>query len=183
MRQGSDRAVELLWKHYQRPLRAVLKRRLLGVQSRAMDEEDVAITAFHSFLRRARGGEYPDVESRDEVWRLLVMIAMRKALNYSRHEGRMRRNTWRNVPHPTRPESNDFDAIDRSPPPDVAVMVIDSLEHVLSTLNSDELREIAVAKLAGFSNAEIARAVGRSQATIERRLRLIRARWQQEIDE
>lgn len=44
------------------------------------------------------------------------------------------------------------------------------------------LEEIAGAMLEWYSNAEIARRLGRSERTIERRLHLIREKCQQEFD-
>ena len=46
---------------------------------------------------------------------------------------------------------------------------------------NDELRKIAIAKLEGFSTDEITHSIGRSIPTVERRLRLIRDTWQQEL--
>jgi len=180
LRDGSEAAAEALWSHYWSRLRAVSKRELGGLRSRMVDDEDIAITAFHSFVRRVRMGEYPDVANRDEAWRLLVVIAVRKALNCIRDENRLRRNP-RNHPAASGGPAVDSDAIDAALQPDVAVMIADSVDHLLEVLGDDELREIAIAKLAGYTNQEIAAALRRSVATIERRLNLIRVRWQQDI--
>lgn len=180
LRDGSDVAAEALWKHYWDRLRAVSKRELAGLRSRMVDDEDVAITAFHSFVRRVRKGEYPDVATRDDAWRLLVVIAVRKALNCIRDENRARRNP-RQHEDGARASAGESEAVDASIQPDVGVMIADSVEHLLSVLDSDELREIAMAKLAGYRNQEIAAALGRSVATVERRLNLIRVRWQREV--
>jgi DNA-binding NarL/FixJ family response regulator len=47
-------------------------------------------------------------------------------------------------------------------------------------LGNEELRSIAVWKMEGYSNPEIAARLGRAVATVERRLRLIRKRWEGE---
>jgi DNA-directed RNA polymerase specialized sigma24 family protein len=44
----------------------------------------------------------------------------------------------------------------------------------------DEMRVIVLSKLDGYTNVEIAARIERSVPTIERRLRLLRERWQQE---
>ena len=57
----------------------------------------------------------------------------------------------------------------------------ESFERLIAHLGVGQLREIAVAKLEGFSNAEIAERSECSERTIERRLHLIREKCQQEL--
>ena len=61
-----------------------------------------------------------------------------------------------------------------------AALVAEQFEHLLDTLPDDELRRIALLKLEGHSNAEIAANIDRSVPTVERRLRLIRDTWHEE---
>ena len=49
-----------------------------------------------------------------------------------------------------------------------------SVTGLLDRLGSDELRSIAVWKLEGYTNAEIAARLGCAAVSVERRLRLIR---------
>lgn len=53
---------------------------------------------------------------------------------------------------------------------------------MLAILDASEpfLRQIAVWKMEGFTNEEIGAKMGRSRATVERKLVLIRALWGQE---
>jgi DNA-binding CsgD family transcriptional regulator len=43
------------------------------------------------------------------------------------------------------------------------------------------LRSVAVWKLEGYTNKEVAAKLGRAPATVERKLRLIRATWEKEV--
>jgi DNA-directed RNA polymerase specialized sigma24 family protein len=61
----------------------------------------------------------------------------------------------------------------REPPAEFGAAVADLLE----CLPGDELRRIALAKMEGRTNAEVARLLGRSLATVERKLCVIRALW------
>ena len=92
MRGGSEVAATQLWEHYWDRLLRISKSRLTGLGSRMADEEDVAISAFHSFVKRMRRGDYSAVKNRDEAWRLLVVITVRKAINLVRDAKRQRRN-------------------------------------------------------------------------------------------
>ena len=60
--------------------------------------------------------------------------------------------------------------------PAEAAAIAESVERLLAILNG-ELRTIAVAKLEGYTNAEIGEQIGRTEVTVERKLRLIRELW------
>jgi hypothetical protein len=44
---------------------------------RDADEEDVALSAFHSFCDRATRHQFPHLVDRAELWRLLAVITLR----------------------------------------------------------------------------------------------------------
>ena len=58
---------------------------------------------------------------------------------------------------------------------------IEAVEGLLGQLD-DELRSIALWKLEGYTNEEIATRIGRVVPTVERRLRMIRSLWSAEKD-
>jgi DNA-directed RNA polymerase specialized sigma24 family protein len=60
------------------------------------------------------------------------------------------------------------------PTPDVAAQLAEEFQRLLDRLDDDKLRSIAVAKLEGYTNAEIAGRMGCAEITVERCLRLIR---------
>ncbi len=62
-------------------------------------------------------------------------------------------------------------------PPDLLLLAFDACERLLDLLETDDLRQVAVWKLAGHSNEAIAAKLGRSPATVERRLSHIRETW------
>ena len=57
------------------------------------------------------------------------------------------------------------------------------LQELLEKLSDDDLRLIAVLRLEGHSNQEIAALINRSVKTVERRNQLIRKTWENEFDE
>jgi hypothetical protein len=59
------------------------------------DEDDVALSAFHSFCARAATGRFPDLKHRYEVRNLLITITSRKANEYLRYHARKRRGGQR----------------------------------------------------------------------------------------
>ena len=50
-----------------------------GARRRVADEDDVALSAFKSLCVGAARGRYPILTDRDDLWRLLIVIAARKA--------------------------------------------------------------------------------------------------------
>ena len=63
------------------------------------------------------------------------------------------------------------------PTPETVAQVSEELRRLLSELEDDELRRIAVAKMEGYTNVEIAKDLGKSVSSIERKLGLIRTIW------
>ena len=54
--------------------------------------------------------------------------------------------------------------------------------RLLEKLGDPQLRQVAVAKMEGFSNQEIAQRLDCALRTVERRLKLIRDEWKEEIE-
>jgi DNA-directed RNA polymerase specialized sigma24 family protein len=66
------------------------------------------------------------------------------------------------------------------PTPAFAAQVADECRRLLERLDSPELRQVALLKVEGYGNEEIAAQLDCGVRTVERRLRLIRTTWEQE---
>jgi len=66
------------------------------------------------------------------------------------------------------------------PTPAFAAQVAEECRQLLERLDSPELRSVALLKVEGYGNEEIAARLGCGVRTVERRLRLIRSIWEQE---
>jgi DNA-directed RNA polymerase specialized sigma24 family protein len=66
------------------------------------------------------------------------------------------------------------------PPPDVVFHTLERCRVLLNQL-SPELRSVALRKMEGFTNAEIAEILGCVEGTVERKLRVIRSIWKKDI--
>ena len=78
-------------------------------------------------------------------------------------------------------DGNIVEAIGDEPSPEMVLMMQESVEQLFSHLGVGQLIDLAGAKLEGYSNTELAQRFGCSQRTIERRLHLIREKFQQEL--
>src|SRR5712691_6856720 len=68
---GDPAAAQPIWERYFRQLVELARRKLLGVRPHVADEEDVALSAFDSFCRGLKRGRFPDLQDRDNLWKLL----------------------------------------------------------------------------------------------------------------
>src|SRR5262249_27853021 len=91
LKAGDPAAAQKLWEGYFRKMVELARQKLQGLPRRAADEEDVALSAFHSFCRGARGGRFPQVGDRNSLWPLLVAITAHKAIDLLRYEHRRKR--------------------------------------------------------------------------------------------
>ena len=91
--QGGDEvAARVLWERYFPRLVGLARAKLAGRGRRAAaDEEDVALSAFDSFCRRATQGGFPAVRGRDDLWRVLATVTAMKAARLLRDQGRIKR--------------------------------------------------------------------------------------------
>jgi DNA-directed RNA polymerase specialized sigma24 family protein len=184
LKAGDAEAARPLWETYFHRL-VELARRKLGDRPRAVaDEEDAALSAFDSFCRRAREGRFPDLNDRTDLWQVLFMLTARKAVNLLRGEARAKRGGGQVRHASALAAADDADAfaevMGAEPTPELAAQVAEECGRLLDGLGDAELRSVAVAKMEGYSNAEIAERLGRSLATVERKLQLIRKTWEKE---
>jgi DNA-directed RNA polymerase specialized sigma24 family protein len=183
LKEGNPASAQPLWERYFQRMVALARKRLQGARRAAADEEDVALNAFDSFCRGAMQGRFPRVTDRDDLWRLLVTITARKALDVLAREGRLKHGGGR-----LRGESALLDlaepgnggieeVVGNEPTPEFAAEVAEECQRLLDKLGDDELRSIAVWKMEGDTNEQIAERLGVALSTVERRLRLIRKLW------
>lgn len=70
----------------------------------------------------------------------------------------------------------------REPTPEVADRMQSECERLLDLLNDENLRSLALLKLEGYTNEEIAVQLGCARRTVQRRLSLIQEIWSQEVE-
>jgi hypothetical protein len=81
LKEGDAAAAQPLWERYFPRMVVLARKWLQGARRREADEEDVALSAFDSFCRGAAQGRFPQLADRDDLWRLLVVVTARKALD------------------------------------------------------------------------------------------------------
>ena len=183
VKEGDSIAAHQLWGHYFERLVRAVRQKLQGQNRAVSDEEDIVASVFESFYQAAEIGRFPDLSDRDELWRLLLKMSARKIIDKRRHDQRQRRGAGARVYslNDGQEQQAVFEVVGDEPTPEMVAMMAESVEQLFSQLSVGQLREIAVAKLEGQSNAEIAGQLQCSERTIERRLHLIREKCKQEL--
>ena len=117
-----------------------------------------------------------------------MVIAFRKSCNQIKHEARRQPQGGR-VYHASALAVDGADdgavfarLIGAEPDPAFAAQTAEECRRLLALLPEEHLRTIAVWKLEGFTNEEIADKIGRSVEAVERKLVLIRHAWEKEIE-
>jgi RNA polymerase sigma factor (sigma-70 family) len=186
LKVGDPAAAQPLWERYYRRLVALARKKLQAARSRAADEEDVVQNAFHSFFRAVAQGRFPQLDDRDSLWRLLVVITANKALRQLKHEHRQKRGGGV-APDPVaiypigrEDEAALVQVVGDEPTPAFAAQVADEYGRLLDVLDDETLRQVAVWKMEGYSNDEIADRLACSRRTVARKLDAIRILWSKE---
>jgi DNA-directed RNA polymerase specialized sigma24 family protein len=181
LKEGEQAAAQPLWDAYFRRLVGLARARLRGTPRGMADEEDVALSAFDSFCRRAEEGRFPQLADRDDLWRLLFVLTVRKAIGLARRQGRVRRGAGR-VASLEDLASWDLDAaLGPEPTPELAAQMADECRRLLDSLRDETLRAVARWKMEGWTNREIAVRLGCVEHTVERKVRSIRQLWSKEV--
>jgi DNA-directed RNA polymerase specialized sigma24 family protein len=185
LQAGDPSAAQQLWQRYFRRLVGLARLKLRGAPRRAAGEEDVALSALDSFCRNARQGRFPQLLDRDNLWRLLVVITVRKAHHLARDATRQKRGGEQSASDPAG-DVNEATVLEqvlsREPTPDLAAQFAEEYHALLNRLDDAELKTIALLRMEGYSVEEIAKKLGFVARSIKRKLQLIRSIWKEAIE-
>jgi DNA-directed RNA polymerase specialized sigma24 family protein len=149
------------------------------------------LSVFNRLFKGISGGQFPDLSDRDSLWRLLVVMTSRRAIDQIQHHRRQKRGAGL-----IRGDSgilstgNDDSAIigfdqlaGDEPTPEYIAMMAEETACYLSLLDDESLQQIAIWKLEGYTNQEIADMLSLNVRTIERKLQSIRKCWSDLLDD
>ena len=174
VQEGRSSAVGPLLEVYFERLVRLARTRLQNSPGMAAYDEDVALRSFHSLCQRMRDPARPlQLDSRDDLWRLLTTRTISRAIDL------LRRHRPGEVPG-----AYDIDQLlAREPTPEEAAEVADECQRLLGLLPDPELRQIALLKVEGYKNEEIAAQMDCVLRTIERKISRIRLLWKHELED
>jgi len=189
LKGGKREAAQPVWERYFTQLVRLARSRLQNVRLVVADEEDVALSALDSVYRALERGRFPQLLDRDSLWRLLVTITERKARDQLRKATRQKRGGGRVrgecALEDARPASSGPGGIEQAPAqepdPAVAALIAEECQRLLHLLEDENLQSLALLKMEGYTNEEIAGRLNCALRTVERKLGLIRDLWEQEL--
>jgi DNA-directed RNA polymerase specialized sigma24 family protein len=176
LQTGQEEAAQKLWERFFPPLVRLAGAKLRGASRRDEDEEDVALSAFHSFCNAATRGQIPQLNDREDLWRTLVLITCGKVVDRRRYQQAQKRGG------PSGGAEADLalleEVVGHEPDPAFAAAMAEECERLLGRLEDDEMRQMALLKLEGYTTEEIGARLGCSVRTVKRRLALVRRTWE-----
>ncbi|MCH8923647.1 MAG: sigma-70 family RNA polymerase sigma factor [Planctomycetes bacterium] len=158
--RGGDEeaAAELFERYYQRLIELI--RRQMGWRLKQVEGSvDVAQSVLRSFFKQLREKQVT-VGPNDDLWPLLVTVALNKIRNRGKFWTRQRRDLRRQSPL-----VEGLDPLERDPSPDDAAVVKDLIDQLLSPF-SGRRRQIVELILQGEPVKSIAEQVGTTERTI-----------------
>lgn len=179
LKNGQPAAAQKLWESYFQRMVDMARKKLEGTPRAAVDEEDVALSAFKSFCLRAQQGQFTQLTDRQNLWPLLMAITANKSVDLIRRQNARKRggageadSGWQQ--HPL------SELISQTPNPLFAAQLAEELQSLLAVLDDagdPQLKQIALRKMEGQSNPDIATALQCARRTVERKLLLIGRLW------
>ncbi len=151
-----NEAARVIWERFSTRLQSLVRRHLDNRIRRREDEQDILQSMYVSFCAGQLEGK-TQPSGREELWKLLVRIAMCKVVNTANRNKAARRDYRRERPDTDQsvPTESLFprwmlEHVDRAQPsPDEKLIVIEELQRLLHGLPED-LRSIVLWKLEGF---------------------------------
>lgn len=182
--QGNQLAAQKLWDCYFQQIFAFAEKRTRGKFQAKVDPEGIAASVFKSLWRGAQDGRLGTVADRNELRALLLSIAKQKVIDRIRREKAQKRGGGRDVlslsDSAGKKVLSMLPASHSSPCEEVEFR--EEFQRLLNLLDDEQLQRIAMLKLQGNTNQEITGVAEISIATVNRKLRLIRSKWNLELE-
>jgi RNA polymerase sigma-70 factor (ECF subfamily) len=154
VRAGDAQAAEELVRRYEPTIRLMVRRRLTDpALRRLLDSADICQSVLASFFVRAAAGQY-DLDSPEQLLKLLGVIARNKLANQVQHHRADRRDY-----HRTAGSAEQRDPVDQGASPSHVVASQELLDEVRKRLSPEE-RHLAELRAAGRAWADIAAELG-----------------------
>lgn len=176
LRRGDSQAALTLWNRYLPRLTGLAERTLAGRRFGMTDAGDAVQSAWISFWRKLDNDQLPSPLTRADFWNLLGLMVVRKVRRQLRRETAAKRGGGRVVRESDRQSDGDGRGLDDWGARLSAADFDLHSEELLSLLD-EECRRIAVLRLLGHVNREIAETLQCTERKVQRKLELIRLKW------
>lgn len=181
LRAGDREAASPLCERFLPRLIALANKTLAGRPQRVADAEDAVQAALLDFWQQVERGQIVGDMRRENLWNLLGLMTVRKALKQVRREAAQKRGGGAVAGGNALGDGSGADALGSA----LAVMPTHEFdlycEELLLQLD-DGLRPFALLRLLGHETSEIGQLLDCTQRKVQRKLELVRLRWQLELN-
>jgi RNA polymerase sigma factor (sigma-70 family) len=177
-RAGSETAADELYRRYAGRLRRLAWIKSMRSRDRRVDDSDIVQSVFRRFFIAARRGDY-DIPQGEDLWNLLLVIALNKIRNAVEFEQSAKRDARRTVSMESAQDAaTDIQSREDSATSFLRICVGEAMER----LPADYAAAVQ-ARMEGYEVQEIARRLSRSKRTVERILQESRVLLREYIGE
>ena len=184
---GEAWAFQQFWDEYYDGLVRYARKKIGAMPLRSLDEEDIAISAMHSFFRGLSEKRFFAADNL-EFRKLLTVIIARKlqkqrAKQFAQKRGGGRVRGESVFQQNAEDESGcGFETLAATPErPDLCAEFCETTEKLFGVLQDQSTQQVAQLLLEGYSINEIAEQLGCVRRTVERKIERIRTLWGEEI--
>jgi RNA polymerase sigma-70 factor (ECF subfamily) len=167
LRAGNDSAATQLYLRYAQRLHNLAQARCSGELARCVDADDIVQSVFGSFFRAVRKGYY-DVPPGEELWKLLLVIA----LNKIRAKGKFHRAAKRDVRLTAGSDALEAPGCEQES--EIGLLFLRLVIDEALQEWPPEYAHMVVLRIEGYEVAQIAAHTRRSKRTVERVLQEFR---------
>ena len=176
LRAGNDRAADQLYLRYARRLYNLILSHRSAELARCEDADDIVQSVFGSFFRGVKKGYY-NVPAGEELWKLLLVMALNKIRARANFHHAARRDVRRTL------GGEALDQATAEEDPEISLTFLRlTIEEVLQDW-PPEHAEMILRRIEGYEVAEIADRTRRSRRTVERVLQEFRQQLTALLDE
>ena len=179
---------EKLWADYYARLKKAIASRVRSIRSPVADESEIALSAINSFINQTKNGRIEQSLKQDEIWRLLLTIAINKTSDTRKKLKAKKRGGDRVIVGQSEIENGDSqksrgidDVADNQHELSLNVDFDEFVNYMLGRLPDEAHRDVILLKLQGASVKIIAECLQTTTRTVQRMLVKIGAQWQNEL--
>ncbi|MFN5767845.1 MAG: ECF-type sigma factor [Pirellulaceae bacterium] len=174
---GDQKVLQDLFDYYFRGLAARAKK-LIDIHggARVSDEEDLVMMVMTAFLNDLTAGELQGIRDRHDVWRLLYRRIQLRSINLVRDERRSKKKEV-GESHLEGASGSDAPLAMQMQPGRNIECLLEYQDELIEQLKQPVETQIAQLLFEGRDVSEISQLLGKSPATIYRKIDRIRSRW------
>ena len=175
-RNGEQGAATELYLRYASRLFGLARRQSSAALASRVTPDDVVQSVFRTFFRRVSDGGY-DVPPGDELWQLLLVLALNKIRSLGKYHGAARRN----VAATFSIEGLEHALPDRNTADDTSLRILEmTIEELVKDFQPSQ-QEMIRFRIEGHTVPAIAELTQRSQRSVERVLQKFRSMLSKQI--